>query len=82
MAKRKFVCIVCGNNPQELHSLCLSCHNFSLDDRQDLESSKVGKDFLSRCSEKDCWVCQEYSNGFKFPTKLKIKEELFDEETA
>ncbi len=75
MAKRKFVCIACGNAPQELHSLCLGCHNFSLDDRQDFESTKAGNDYLSRCSEEDCWVCDSlaWSNKRTRPFKHSKK---------
>lgn len=60
MAKRKEVCIRCGNGRQELHSMCISCHEQDLGERPELWIAKTGNDNLTRCDEKDCWVCDSF----------------------
>jgi len=74
MAKRKFVCIVCGNAPQEIHKLCTSCHNFSLDDTVGVFGSNIGNDYLSRCSEEDCWICDSLAWEYKRTRPYKLSK--------
>lgn len=60
MAKRKEVCIRCGVENQEIHSMCYNCHEMDLGNMAERVIARVGNDHFTRCDENDCWVCDTY----------------------
>jgi len=69
----KYMCSCCGVNPKQVHSFCFECHGEELGYKLEDLVAKVGNDHLARCSEKNCYLCQQHKDENFYETKRMAK---------